>query len=95
MLQLYVGDRVLGSTGHEDVVSPGDENAWTYPPFLGKIVNNTMYGRGTDDMKSGLAAMTLALIHLKQSGLLHPRCSMATVGEEFGLMGARQLSEQG
>lgn len=31
--QLNHGDRVLGFTGHEDVVSPGDENAWTYPPF--------------------------------------------------------------
>ena len=93
--QLNHGDRVLGFTGHEDVVSPGDENAWTYPPFSGKIVNNTMYGRGTDDMKSGLAAMTLALIHLKQSGFAHPLRFMATVGEEFGAMGARQLTEQG
>lgn len=54
-----------------------------------------MYGRGTDDMKSGLAAMTLALIHLKQSGFAHPLRFMATVGEEFGAMGARQLTEQG
>lgn len=66
--ELNHGDRVLGFTGHEDVVSPGDESAWTYPPFSGKVVDNVMYGRGTDDMKSGLAAMVLAMIALKQSG---------------------------
>ena len=93
--ELNQGGRVLGFTGHQDVVSPGDESAWTYPPFSGKIVNNVMYGRGTDDMKSGLAAMTLALIALKQAGFKHHIRFMATVGEEFGAMGARQLTEQG
>lgn len=93
--ELNHGDRVLGFTGHEDVVSPGDESAWTYPPFSGKIVNNVMYGRGTDDMKSGLAAMVLTLIALKQSGFTHPIRLIATVGEEYGAMGARLLTEQG
>lgn len=93
--ELNQGDHVLGFTGHQDVVSPGNESAWTYPPFSGKIVNNVMYGRGTDDMKSGLAAMTLALIALKQAGFTHPIRFMATVGEEFGAMGARQLTEKG
>lgn len=93
--ELNHGDRVLGFTGHEDVVSPGDESAWTYPPFSGKVVDNVMYGRGTDDMKSGLAAMVLALIALKQSGFTHPIRLIATVGEEYGAMGARLLTEQG
>ncbi|TLF37781.1 ArgE/DapE family deacylase [Lacticaseibacillus zeae] len=93
--ELNQDDQVLGFTGHQDVVSPGNESAWTYPPFSGKIVNNVMYGRGTDDMKSGLAAMTLALIALKQAGFKHHIRFMATVGEEFGAMGARQLTEQG
>ena len=70
--ELNHGDRVLGFTGHEDVVS-----------------------RGTDDMKSGLAAMVLALIALKQSGFTHPIRLIATVGEEYGAMGARLLTEQG
>lgn len=93
--KLNHGDRVLGFIGHEDVVSPGDESDWTYPPFSGKIVNNVMYGRGTDDMKSSLAAMVLELIALKESGFTHPIRLIATVGEEYGVMGARLLTEQG
>lgn len=34
--ELNHGDRVLGFTGHEDVVSPGDESAWTIHLFPAK-----------------------------------------------------------
>lgn len=42
--------------GHTDVVPPGDETDWTYPPFAAEIHDGILYGRGAADMKSGVAA---------------------------------------
>ena len=39
--------KVLGVTGHMDVVDAGDESQCTYPPYEGHIEGNKMYGRGT------------------------------------------------
>jgi succinyl-diaminopimelate desuccinylase len=36
--------------GHTDVVPPGDERAWTRPPFGGEIHDGLLYGRGAVDM---------------------------------------------
>ena len=53
--------------GHMDVVPPGSEANWKYPPFSATIKRNKlMFGRGTSDMKSGLAAMVIALKILKE-----------------------------
>lgn len=46
--------------GHTDVVPPGEESAWIYPPFTPTIHNGLLYGRGAVDMKSSLAAMICA-----------------------------------
>ncbi len=46
--------------GHTDVVPPGPLEKWTFPPFEPTIQNNYLYGRGSADMKSGLAAMLIA-----------------------------------
>ncbi|WP_310618694.1 succinyl-diaminopimelate desuccinylase [Flexibacterium corallicola] len=55
--------------GHTDVVPVGDKASWSHPPFSGKIVDGMMYGRGTADMKGGVAAFTAAaLSYLEQNG---------------------------
>lgn len=89
--------RVLGFTGHMDVVDAGDESQWTYPPYEGHIEGNKMYGRGTTDMKSGLAAMAIAMIELKEKGIpFNGKIKLlATVGEEIGELGSQQLTEEG
>jgi succinyl-diaminopimelate desuccinylase len=46
--------------GHVDVVPPGDEAAWTHPPFAAEVEGGILYGRGAADMKGGVAAMMAA-----------------------------------
>jgi carboxypeptidase PM20D1 len=41
---------------HYDVVPPGDESRWTFPPFNGTVYNGYIYGRGTLDTKSTVVA---------------------------------------
>ncbi|MGB5449345.1 MAG: succinyl-diaminopimelate desuccinylase [Woeseiaceae bacterium] len=52
---------LLCFAGHTDVVPPGDENAWSSGPFEPTFIGDLIYGRGSADMKSGLAAMIVAL----------------------------------
>ena len=52
---------VLCFAGHTDVVPPGDTGDWTSDPFEPDIRGEHVYGRGSADMKSGLAAMLVAV----------------------------------
>ena len=51
---------VFGFNGHTDVVPTGDEGAWTHPPFAAETVDGHVWGRGSVDMKSGVAAFVAA-----------------------------------
>ncbi|HHE47483.1 MAG TPA: M20/M25/M40 family metallo-hydrolase [Candidatus Acetothermia bacterium] len=42
--------------GHLDTVPPGDEAAWSVPPFSGEVREGKLYGRGAVDMKGAIAA---------------------------------------
>ncbi len=55
------GSPVFCFAGHTDVVPPGDEAEWSSPPFEPTFKNGDLYARGSADMKSGLAAMIVAL----------------------------------
>lgn len=55
-------NRTFGFNGHTDVVPLGDESAWTMAPFGAEIKDGFMYGRGSTDMKSGVAAFVAAAI---------------------------------
>ena len=44
------------------IVPPGDEQAWTHPPFAAEIANGQMYGRGAVDMKGGIACSVAAVL---------------------------------
>jgi len=48
--------------GHTDVVPPGNEGAWSHPPFAGAIAGERLYGRGAVDMKGGIACFVAAAL---------------------------------
>lgn len=76
--------------GHMDTVGTGEESQWMYSPHSGAIVGPLLYGRGASDMKSGLAAMAVAVAELQMEE--HPLAGelllLATVGEEVDCAGA-------
>lgn len=89
------GKRLL-LNAHMDVVAPGEN--WTVDPFAGLIRDGHIYGRGSCDMKSGVAAMLMALISFQRSGVMSKgEIVFHVVGyEETGnIWGTRHLIEQG
>lgn len=55
------GGPVLAFLGHVDVVPSGPETDWSSPPFEPSVRDQKLFGRGAADMKSGVAAMVIAL----------------------------------
>ncbi len=51
--------------GHTDVVPPGDEAAWSLPPFAADIRDGIVYGRGAVDMKGEIACFLAAVARVK------------------------------
>jgi succinyl-diaminopimelate desuccinylase len=79
--------------GHLDTVPVGREK-WTHDPFEAEIADGRIWGRGTADMKAGLAALmvaakTLAEVRLPLRGDL---ILAATAGEETDSMGATSIA---
>lgn len=58
--------------GHTDVVPTGPLEKWTSPPFAPEIRDGVLYGRGTADMKSSLAAMVTAVEAFVAAHPTHP-----------------------
>ena len=48
--------------GHTDVVPPGNESAWSHPPFAGEVAEKGLYGRGAVDMKGGIPCFVAAAL---------------------------------
>ncbi len=88
--------KALLFNGHLDTVPPGDVE-WKYGPFSGEIAEGKIYGRGSADMKGGLAAMMIAAKIVKNAGLeLEGDLIIAgTAGEETDSIGAIDYLEKG
>ena len=52
--------RISRFAGHTDVVPAGNATEWVVPPFSGEIRDGRLYGRGSSDMKSGIACFVAA-----------------------------------
>ena len=91
LLQGQAGGKTMVWNGHFDVV-PAGEN-WEFDPFGGEFRDGYIYGRGSSDMKSGLAAMIVALDALKKAQApFRGRIVFQAVGdEETGSEGGTML----
>lgn len=91
------GSPVLAISGHMDVVSAGNAEAWTSDPYTLTERDGKLFGRGSTDMKGGLAALVIAMIEIKEQGLLERGTLrlLATYNEENGAVGSIQLEEAG
>jgi acetylornithine deacetylase len=80
------GGRSLTLSGHVDVVTPEPLDAWTHDPWETEIDGNRMYGRGTFDMKGGIAAWVFAVEALEACGvnLRGDLTLQTTIEEEAG-----------
>jgi succinyl-diaminopimelate desuccinylase len=83
--------------GHTDVVPPGDESLWTYPPFGGVIEDGALYGRGAADMKGAIACFAAAAIDFAKAkgGDIPGTISLLITGDEEGpaINGTRKVLE--
>ena len=87
--------KIFALSGHLDVVAPGE--GWSHDPFDPEIEDGKMYGRGTADMKAGVAACLYAVLDLLEEGSDFPGeiWFLGTVGEEVGMKGAEDLVKGG
>ncbi|MDE2578645.1 MAG: succinyl-diaminopimelate desuccinylase [Hyphomicrobiales bacterium] len=75
----------LTFAGHTDVVPPGDETLWRFPPFAAEVADGKLYGRGACDMKGGIAAFAAAtLSHVRENGAPRGSISFLITGDEEG-----------
>ena len=87
------GKAPLCLTGHLDVVPLGTR-AWSRDPFKGETDGDKLYGRGTSDMKSGVAAIMLAARRFAKKLEGTPGIVLVlTASEENGCIGSRHLAE--
>ncbi|WP_254546809.1 M20 family metallopeptidase [Halomarina pelagica] len=93
------GDPTVVLNGHVDVVPAGDLDQWSVGPYDAVVEDGTLYGRGSADMKTGVALGMLAMAEfdrafegaeLDGSLVFH-----AAIGEETAEPGTRSLLESG
>jgi succinyl-diaminopimelate desuccinylase len=77
----------LAFAGHTDVVPPGEQAKWTYPPFAGEIADGTLYGRGAVDMKGAIACALAATLDYLAARGGRPKGSISFLitGDEEGI----------
>src|SRR5215813_10212014 len=63
------GGRSLLLNGHTDVIPVGGGEGWSDDPWSATIKNGRIYGRGSADMKSGVASHIMAVECLLAAGL--------------------------
>jgi len=93
-----VGKPTLIFNGHIDTVPVGDEKLWSVEPLGGVVKDGRLYGRGSCDMKGGIAGMTEAVraiqdFHTKPKGDIVLECVVDE--ERGGYLGTKYVTERG
>ncbi len=87
----------IAFAGHTDVVPPGNESSWKYPPFSATINNDKLYGRGSEDMKSNIACFISATNEfISKNGIdFGGKLSFIITGDEEGeaINGTQKIME--
>lgn len=72
-----LGYPIVAYNAHMDIVDPGEQTQWRFPPFKLTYEDNKVFGRGTCDMKGGLSCLALSIIVAnKLRKLLTPKISV-------------------
>lgn len=87
-------DLPLCFTGHFDTVPLGAA-AWSVDPFAAEISGEKLYGRGSTDMKGGIAAIVEAAVRISRRARKRGVKLVLTAGEETGCEGAAYLAQTG
>jgi succinyl-diaminopimelate desuccinylase len=89
--------RTLMLEGHTDVVTEGDGSSWRYPPFEAVLADGKIHGRGSVDMKGGVAAAITALEAVRHvAPELAGRVRLGILADEEGMMlGVKHFVRQG
>lgn len=97
--QVGSGEPAVVLNGHIDVVPAGDRDEWSYDPYGGTIEDDKLYGRGSADMKGGVAVAMMTAADLQEpleSGELEGTVIVhAAIGEETAEPGTKRLLELG
>ena len=82
--------------GHTDVVPIGDDSAWSFHPFEGEVNDGRLYGRGSCDMKSAIAAFVCASKDFIDNKKFTGSISMLVTNDEEGpaINGTRKVLEK-
>ena len=76
--------RSFGFNGHTDVVPIGRREDWTHDPFGAEIKDGFLYGRGSTDMKSGVAAFAAAAVDFVRDTPPDGAVILTITGDEEG-----------
>jgi len=79
--------------GHTDIV-PANKTEWSVDPFGGKIKNNFLVGRGSVDMKSGIACFLSAVRNfLNENNNFKGSISLCITGDEetYAINGTKKI----
>jgi succinyl-diaminopimelate desuccinylase len=89
----------LAFSGHLDVVPVGPEEhgRWFQKPYGAEIYQGEIFGRGSADMKGGLAAAAVAISTLRRADVNLPGdlWLLASVDEELEMLGIKKMVEDG
>ena len=79
------GEKLIHFDSHMDNVEVNDADEWILPPFAAEIKDGRIYGRGSVDMKGGLAASIYGAALARERGLTEGKriCVSGSVCEEY------------